>query len=155
TQNQRDLWSDRALSPGKARKPPEISGECRMSQIRIPPSFRGFRVMVIVPPKPVGFQSTRARERDRRLLQRRRQRLRDRIAPRPPPESGAPMITAATIRYELGRRTHGLAPGGVGALLLVARRTGLIAAIDRRLHLLKRHLPYFESDHVLNIAFNL
>ena len=32
---------------------------------------------------------------------------------------------------------------------------GLIAAIDHHLHLLKRHLPYFESDHVLNIAFNL
>src|SRR5262249_7302188 len=52
-------------------------------------------------------------------------------------------------------RARGLAPGGLGALLLIARRTGLIAAIDRALHLLKRHLPYFESDHVLNIAFNL
>ena len=40
-------------------------------------------------------------------------------------------------------------------MLLVAQRTGLIAAIDHRLHLLKRHLPYHESDHVLNIAFNL
>src|SRR5262249_47266929 len=27
--------------------------------------------------------------------------------------------------------------------------------IDRKLHLLKRHLPYHESDHVLNIAFNI
>ena len=26
--------------------------------------------------------------------------------------------------------------------------------IDKRLHLLKHHLPYSESDHVLNIAFN-
>jgi Transposase DDE domain group 1 len=111
--------------------------------------------MVIVSPKPVGFQSTKARERDRRLLRRRRQQVLDRIAPRPEPESEAPMITAANIHYELGRRTHGLAPGGLGALLLVARRTGLIAAIDHDLHLLKRHLPYFESDHVLNIAFNL
>jgi Transposase DDE domain group 1 len=111
--------------------------------------------MAILPPKLAGFQSTRARERDRKLLQRRRQRLLDRIAPRPAPESDAPMITAANIHYELGKRVHGLAPGGLGALLLIARRTGLIAAIDHHLHLLKRHLPYFESDHVLNIAFNL
>ena len=111
--------------------------------------------MVILPPKPTGFQSTRARERDRRLLEQRRRRLLDRIAPQPAPESEAPMITAANIHYELGRRVQGLAPGGIGALLLVARRTGLIAAIDHALHLLKRHLPYFESDHVLNIAFNL
>src|SRR5262245_11638955 len=126
-----------------------------MAQIRMPPSFRGFRVMAIVPPKPAGFQSTRARERDRKLLERRRQHLLDRIAPRPEPESEAPMITASHIHYELGRRVQGLAPGGLGALLLVARHTGLIAAIDHHLHLLKRHLPYFESDHVLNIAFNI
>ena len=111
--------------------------------------------MVIVPPKPTGFQSTRARERDRRLLEQRRQRLLDRIAPRPEPERQTPMITPANIHYEPGRRAQGLAPGGLGALLLIAQRTGLIAAIDHHLHLLKRHLPYFESDHVLNIAFNL
>ncbi|MBV8577251.1 MAG: IS1380 family transposase, partial [Acetobacteraceae bacterium] len=45
--------------------------------------------------------------------------------------------------------------GGIGAMLLLARRTGLIAAIDHDLHLLKRHLPYHESDHVLNIVFNI
>jgi hypothetical protein len=39
--------------------------------------------MVIVPPKPTGVQSTKAKERNRRLLQQRRQRLLDRIAPRP------------------------------------------------------------------------
>jgi Transposase DDE domain group 1 len=111
--------------------------------------------MVIVPPKATGFQSSRAKERNRRLLQRRRQRLLDRIAPRPAPERETPMITASNIHYELGRRDRGLASGGIGALLLVAQRTGLTAAIDQDLHLLKRHLPYHESDHVLNIAFNI
>jgi hypothetical protein len=65
------------------------------------------------------------------------------------------MISAANIHYELGQRVQGLAPGGIGAMLLLARRTGLIAAIDHELHLLKRHLPYHESDHVLNLAFNI
>ncbi len=36
---------------------------------------------------------------------------------------------------------------------LLARHVGLIEAIDRRLHLLKVHKPYHESDHVLNIAY--
>ena len=40
-------------------------------------------------------------------------------------------------------------------MLLLARRTGLIGDIDANLHLLKVHLPYHESDHVLNIAFNI
>ena len=44
--------------------------------------------------------------------------------------------------------------GGLGAMHRVARRTGLIEAIDARVDVLKRHLPYHESDHVLNIAYN-
>jgi Transposase DDE domain group 1 len=111
--------------------------------------------MVIVPPKPTGFQSTRAQERNRRTLEQRRRSALDRIAPRPEPERPTPMITPGSIHYELAERTQGLAHGGLGALLLVAQRTGLIAAIDHRLHLLKRHLPYHESDHVLNVALNL
>src|SRR5215470_2897354 len=111
--------------------------------------------MAIVPPKATGFQRTGAKERNRRLLHQRRQRLRDRIAPRPAPEREIPMITASNIHYELGERVQGLAPGGLGALLLLAQRTGLTAAIDHDLHLLKRHLPSHESDHVLNIALNL
>src|SRR5947209_3505294 len=65
------------------------------------------------------------------------------------------MIAADNIRYELAERVQGLGSGGIGAMLLIARRTGLIADIDQKLHLLKRHLPYHESDHVLNIAFNI
>ena len=38
---------------------------------------------------------------------------------------------------------------------LLARQTGLVKAIDDRLKLLKRHVPYYESDHVLNIAYNI
>jgi hypothetical protein len=34
------------------------------------------------------------------------------------------------------------------------RHIGLIDAIDDRLHLLKIHLPFHESDHVLNFAYN-
>ncbi|SIO41924.1 hypothetical protein SAMN05444166_4550 [Singulisphaera sp. GP187] len=65
------------------------------------------------------------------------------------------MITAANIHYELSDLVAGLAPGGIGAIHLLARRTGLIRDIDARLKLLKAHLPFHESDHVLNIAYNI
>ncbi len=90
----------------------------------------------------------------RKLVNRKRRiqcRLRDRFWTDQP----EPMFTAANIHYELSERTRGLGPGGIGAMHLLARRTGLIDAIDRRLHLLKVHLPYYESDHVLNIAYNI
>ncbi len=35
----------------------------------------------------------------------------------------------------------------------LAHEVGLVGAINRRLHLLKIHVPYHESDHVLNLAF--
>jgi hypothetical protein len=132
-----------------------IPGECRLDDIHILPSYGGFRVMAILPPRATRRKRTKSRDRQRRLLRRRQRRLLDRIAHLPEPEREVPMITAANIHYELGQRTHGLAAGGLGAMLLIARRTGLIAAIDHHLHLLKRHLPYFESDHVLNIALNI
>jgi hypothetical protein len=65
------------------------------------------------------------------------------------------MMAASNIHYELGQRGGGLSAGGIGAMLLLARKIRLVDAIDNKLHLLKRHLPYHESDHVLNIAFNI
>jgi hypothetical protein len=65
-----------------------------------------------------------------------------------------PMLTAGNIHYEISDRTRGIAHGGIGAFHLLARRLGLIERIDRGLHLLKIHLPYHESDHVLAIAYN-
>ncbi|HEX3315592.1 MAG TPA: hypothetical protein VHR72_11905, partial [Gemmataceae bacterium] len=65
-----------------------------------------------------------------------------------------PVLAASNIRYEFSERDRGFAYGGIGAFHLLARRIGLIDAIDERLHLLKIHLPYHESDHVLNFAYN-
>ena len=65
------------------------------------------------------------------------------------------MMTASNIQYELADRVQGLSAGGIGVMLLLARRIGLISDIDAKLQLLKIHLPYHESDHVLNIAFNI
>jgi Transposase DDE domain group 1 len=65
------------------------------------------------------------------------------------------MMTATNIHYEQAGRVRGLSAGGIGAILLMAQKIDLHKEIDRTLHLLKRHLPYHESDHVLNIAFNI
>jgi hypothetical protein len=54
----------------------------------------------------------------------------------------------------LAERTRAVSYGGIGLVHKLAQETGLIDAIDRRLHLLKIHLPYHESDHVLNFAYN-
>jgi hypothetical protein len=79
-----------------------------------------------------------------------RRRL-DRPATAPSP---VPVFTAPNIHYESATRTQAISCGGIGAIQLLVRKLGLAEAIDERLHLLKYHLPYHESDHVLNFAYN-
>ena len=65
------------------------------------------------------------------------------------------MLAAANVRYGVGDRAVALAAGGIGAAHLLVRNIGLPRLIDDNIRLLKRHLPYLESDHVLNIAYNV
>ena len=108
-----------------------------------------------IPKKVRKRNDKKTRDRNRRILNERQRRILNRIENRPGPEREEPMMTASNIHYELADRVQGLSAGGIGAIHLLVRRTGLIGDIDRYLHLFKRHLPYHESDHVLNIAYNI
>jgi Transposase DDE domain group 1 len=112
-------------------------------------------VTATLPKKTRKRNRKKARERNHRRFRDRQRRVLDRIANRPGPERDQPMMSASNIHYELADRVQGLAAGGIGAMHLLASRIGLIRDIDHNLHVLKQHRPYHESDHVLNIAFNL
>jgi len=88
-------------------------------------------------------------------LKRRKQRIQYRLRDIHWNEQDKPMFSARNIHYEIADRSRGLAYGGIGCMQLLARHTGLIQVLNDRLALLKRHVPYYESDHVLNIAYNL
>ena len=90
----------------------------------------------------------------RRKLANGKRRIERRLNKNVLPKVDRPMFTARNIHYEIGDRIRGIAHGGIGAMHLLARRIGLIDAIDQNLHILKVHLPYHESDHVLNLAYN-
>ena len=79
-----------------------------------------------------------------------RRRL-DRPVTAPTPD---PVFTARNIQYDVAAKTQAISCGGIGAIQLLVRKLGLAEAIDERLHLLKFHFPYHESDHVLNFAYN-
>ena len=87
-------------------------------------------------------------------LRNRKSRIQRRLDKKNLGDCERPVFTAANIHYEISDRVLGFAHGGIGAIHLLARRIGLIDAIDQNLHLLKIHLPYHESDHVLNLAYN-
>jgi len=91
-------------------------------------------------------------------LQGESKKLKRRIAHRLRPinweDQPSPMMSGTGIHYEVATRARAIEVGGIGAIHLLAKRIGLPAAIDARLRLLKKHLPYWESDHVMNIAYN-
>jgi len=92
---------------------------------------------------------------DSRILRKRKQKISKRLERRQWPDQPRPMFRARNIQYEMADRVRAIDCGAVGAFHQLAMRTGMIRAIDANLHLLKRHLPYHESDHVLNIAYNV
>ena len=96
----------------------------------------------------------RVNAKDTRILRRCKRKIEKRLRRRVWSGPRRPMLAARSIRYEMADRTRAIPCGGIGALHLLAQQTGLVKAINRSVRLLKRHLPYFESDHVLNIAYN-
>jgi hypothetical protein len=92
--------------------------------------------------------------KDSRILRERKREIEARTDRYNFPEHDGPVLAASNIAYEMAERSRAIDCGGLGAFHLLARNTGLVEALDRRLHLLKFHLPYHESDHVLNIAYN-
>ena len=98
-------------------------------------------------------KAERRAERKRRMQlgQRRIQyRLRDRDWENQP----RPMLRGRNIRYEIAERDRGIACGGIGLIHRMALELKVPERINDGLKLLKLHLPYWESDHVLNIAYN-
>ena len=97
-----------------------------------------------------------ARDQSRRNAARRRRRVaaRHRLAGHWSPQP-APMLTAGPVHYEVGGNVDATCFGGIAALHRLVTRLGLPTAIDADLELLKVHLPYHESDHVLNLAYNV
>jgi DDE family transposase len=87
-------------------------------------------------------------------LAHRKRRIEGRLNRSNRSETDQPMFTASNIHYEIAERSRGFAHGGIGAIHALVGRLGLIEAIDRRLHVLKIHQGFQESDHVLNLAYN-
>ncbi len=90
-----------------------------------------------------------------KILEKRKRKIAKRLERKQWESQPKPMFTASNIHYEIDGRHEGIACGGIGAIHLMNKKTGFIDEIDGVLHLLKVHLPYHESDHVLNIAYNV
>jgi len=66
-----------------------------------------------------------------------------------------PMFGTGKVHFEVGANTEAMNFGGIAPVHRLVTKLGLVSQINSDLELLKVHLPYHESDHVLNMAYNV
>jgi len=66
---------------------------------------------------------------------------------------GAPQLSGSPVVYEVAEKTRAVVHGGVAMIHQNAVQSGLVDRLNEVL-ILKSHMPYFASDHLLNIAYN-
>ena len=95
----------------------------------------------------------------RQRLERQKRKIIARLAPliggKEPRTLGKPEFDGPRAKYEIARRVRAVPYGGLAAMHDLVREVGLPELIDAHLGVLKRARPYQDSDHVLNIAYNL
>ena len=95
------------------------------------------------------------KKRDHRILRRDKRNIEKRIERKNYTDQSDPMFKDSNVVYEIAERTRAIGFGGIGAIHKLVCRLKLDQLINDKLELLKVHVPYHESDHVLNIAYNV
>ncbi|MCP4433067.1 MAG: IS1380 family transposase [Gammaproteobacteria bacterium] len=88
-------------------------------------------------------------------LRQRKQKIKHRLNKKSVSEKPGPMLNPGNIHYDIADRSSGALYGGMGAVQKLVKQLDIDDAINNRLHIFKIHNPYYESDHVLNIAYNI
>jgi hypothetical protein len=91
----------------------------------------------------------------RRIIERRRQKLERRLRRIQWEDQPQPMLNGSNIHYEVSEKVKAINCGGIGAIHKMVQWSGLVTTLNANLKLLKFHVPYHESDHILNIAYNI
>jgi hypothetical protein len=90
----------------------------------------------------------------RKQLKSRKRRIKKRLQT-PPSGRQSPELQASNVHYEIAGRQQAVSCGGIGLIHQMVTRLDLAQQINQNVPLLKFYLPYAESDHVLNMAYNI
>jgi len=99
-------------------------------------------------------EGIRVNAKIRKQLQARKRRIKKRLKT-PPSGRQSPELQASNIHYEIAERQQAISYGGLGLIHQMVNKLELAKQINRNVPLFKLVLPYTESDHVLNIAYNI
>lgn len=93
-------------------------------------------------------------KKSKKALRKRKQKILERLA-NTKETRAIPMMDLGPIKLEVMEERNATGQGGIGVIHKMNQVTGLIDEINRDIDIFKVHKPYFESDHVMNIAYNL
>ena len=88
-------------------------------------------------------------------IERRKCRVESRLDRSSWPEKDGPILCGGNEELEVSARTVATAVGGISLVHRLVRQIGLPKLINDAVQVFKVHCPYHESDHVLNIAYNI
>ena len=101
-----------------------------------------------------GMEGFRVKAKIRKRLNDRKRRIQKRLD-KTKFGNECPVIAASNIEYDIADRNRAISAGGIGLIQQMVKKLGLDRDINRQLNIFKIYLPYSESDHVFNIAYNL
>jgi hypothetical protein len=87
-------------------------------------------------------------------LQQRTDRIHERLRRDSWPETDGPVLSSRPPKYEVSERVLATNAGGIGKIHRMVTELGIPNALNAELHLLKFHMPYHESDHILTMVYN-
>jgi len=94
-------------------------------------------------------------KKHRDFLARRKRKMNNRLDPSGGRSDEGPVFRSNNLHCDVSDRADAISAGGIGFVHRMAMRLGLPEEIDRNVEVLKKHIPYHESDHVLNMAYNI
>lgn len=91
----------------------------------------------------------------RKKAEERQAALQARLAHKDFTSPSEPLLGDVPIRYELADRMRVISMGGIGAMHTLVMKLHLPELLNAKVSVLKRHLPYWESDHILSPCYNI
>jgi hypothetical protein len=95
------------------------------------------------------------KDKQRKILAKCKQKQKCRLKRKAYCAQPCPMLGRVNIAYDISDRIRATEYGGLGGIHQMVDQIDLIDELNRRVLIFQRHLPYFESDHILTLSYNM
>lgn len=95
------------------------------------------------------------KRKDNTILAKRKRNIDKRLRRNQACRQNLPVFAGDNLHFEMAERVRAVPCAGVAAIHHMVQRLGLDRNINNAIRLLKQNKPYLDSDHVLNMTYNI